>query len=269
MPGEHPRQDLRADCGACTALCCVAPTFAVSADFPINKPAGTACPNLSLDYRCGIHDRLRDAGFAGCAAFDCFGAGQRTTRAFGGRSWRTDPGVAEDMFRVFGVLRPLHEILWYLEEACDRLPAGDLRRQARRKRRHIQRLAGAPPGALIVLDVAAPRAEVGPLLERVSRALRGDAPTGADLRGADLAGRRLGQADLRRADLRRACLIRTDLQGADLRLADLLGADLRGADLRAANLVDAIFLTQSQVQAAVGDGRTALPAVLTRPEHWR
>jgi hypothetical protein len=247
----------------------VAPAFAVSADFPINKRAGTACPNLSLDYRCGIHDRLRQAGFAGCAAFDCFGAGQRTTRAFGKQTWRTDPGVAEDMFRVFGILRALHEILWYLEEACDRLPDGDLRRETRRKRQQIQRLAQSSPDALMALDPAAHQAEAGRLLERVSRVLRGDTPAGADLRGADLAGRRLGPADLRRADLRRTCLIRTDLQGADLRLADLLGADLRGADLRAANLSDAIFLTQTQVQAAVGDARTALPAVLTRPEHWR
>ena len=269
MPGPRPRQDLRADCGACAALCCVAPAFAVSADFPINKRAGTACPNLTLDYRCGIHDRLRQAGFAGCAAFDCFGAGQRTTRAFGKQTWRTDPGAAEDMFRVFGILRALHEILWYLEEACDRSPDGDLRRESYRRRQQIQRLAESPPDGLMALDVPAYQAEVGLLLERVSRILRGDTPTGADLRGSDLAGRRLGQADLRRADLRRACLIRTDLQGADLRLADLLGADLRGADLRAANLGDAIFLTQTQVQAAVGDARTTLPAVLTRPEHWR
>jgi hypothetical protein len=247
----------------------VAPAFVVSADFPINKRAGTACPNLTLEHRCGIHDRLRQAGFAGCAAFDCFGAGQRTTRAFGQKTWRTDPDVAEDMFQAFGVLRALHEILWYLEEACDRLPDGDLRQEAYRRRQQIQRLAESPPDALIVLDVAAHQSEAGRLLERVSRVLRGETPNGGDLRGADLAGRALGHADLRRANLRRACLIRADLRGADLGLADLLGADLRGTDLRAANLSDAIFLSQTQVQAAVGDARTTLPAVLTRPEHWR
>ena len=52
------------------------------------------------------------------------------------------------------------------------------------------------------------------------------------------------------------------LRGADLGLADLLGADLRGADLRSANLADAIFLTQSQVRAAVRDAGTTLPSVL-------
>ncbi len=268
MTEEHRRQELRADCGACSGLCCVASAFAVSADFPINKPAGTACPNLTLDYRCRIHERLRDAGFSGCAAFDCFGAGQRTTHAFGGSNWRTDPSVAEPMFRVFGVLRLLHEILWYLEEACDRLPEGDLRQEARRRRRQIRRLAKAPPEELIALDVAGEQAEAGTLLEQVSRVLRDGPQIGVDLRGADLAGRRLRRADLRRADLRGACLIRTDLRGADLQLADLLGADFRGADLRTANLDGALFLTQIQVQAAVGDASTVLPSVLLRPPHW-
>ncbi len=271
MPEQLPRQDLRADCGACTALCCVAPRFAVSADFPIDKPAGRACPNLNADYRCRIHDRLHQAGFAGCATFDCFGAGQRTTGAFGERNWRTDPGVAERMFQVFGVLRLLHEMLWYLEEACDRLPAGDLQQTAGQKRRDIRRLAEAPPEELTALDVSGQQADVGMQLERISRALRGDPQTGAgvDLRGADLAGRRFLRADWRRADLRGACLIRADLRGADLRLADLLGADLRGADLRAANLTEAIFLTAAQVQAAVGDAGTTLPSVLIRPPQWQ
>jgi hypothetical protein len=268
MSEDDPRRDLRADCGACAALCCVAPPFAVSADFPINKPAGTPCPHLTLEYRCSIHERLRQEGFSGCAAFDCFGAGQRTTRVIGDVTWRTDPDTAGQMFQVFEVLRPLHEILWYLEEACGRLPDGELREEARGRRQQTRNLAASAQGELIAADVAARQAETGVFLEQVSRVLRGDTELGIDLRGADLAGRRLHRADLRRADLRSACLIRTDLRGADLRLTDLLGADLRGADLRAANLSDAVFVTQSQVQAAVGDVSTTLPGALTRPTHW-
>ncbi|RQX15913.1 oxetanocin A resistance protein, partial [Micromonospora arida] len=37
---------LRADCGRCFGLCCVVPAFAASADFAIDKPAGSPCPNL-------------------------------------------------------------------------------------------------------------------------------------------------------------------------------------------------------------------------------
>ena len=54
------RARLRADCSRCAGLCCVAPAFAASADFAIDKPAGHACPNLRNDARCGIH-----AGFTG------------------------------------------------------------------------------------------------------------------------------------------------------------------------------------------------------------
>ena len=67
--------DLRADCARCFGLCCVAPAFAASADFAIDKPAGQACPHLAGDFRCGIHDELRPRGFPGCTVYDCFGAG--------------------------------------------------------------------------------------------------------------------------------------------------------------------------------------------------
>jgi len=258
---------LRADCAACAALCCVAPGFEVSADFPIRKPAGEACPNLTDDFRCGIHARLRDEGFAGCAAYDCFGAGQRTTRAFHGRTWRTDPAVARSMFTAFGVLRALHEILWYTVEATARLHEGTLRDEVGRMHHRTLQLAASNTEDLADVDVATLRREVGVTLEDASRVIRGRC-AGASLRGADLAHRRMVDADLRGADLRSACLIRADLTGADLREADLLGADLRGANVRAANLADALFLTHAQIQGADGDFGTVLPAALTRPPGW-
>src|SRR4051794_29727341 len=81
-------------------------------------------------------------------------------------------------------------------------------------------------------------------------------------------GKDLRRARLRGASLRGAYLIGADLRGADLRTADLLGADLRGADVRGADLGECLFLTQPQVEAARGDGTTAIPAALTRPAHW-
>jgi uncharacterized protein YjbI with pentapeptide repeats len=76
---------LRADCERCFGLCCVAPAFSASADFAIDKDAGCPCPNLQADFRCAIHDRLRQRGFAGCTVYDCFGAGQKVAQVtFGG-----------------------------------------------------------------------------------------------------------------------------------------------------------------------------------------
>jgi len=101
----------------------VAPTFSISADFPITKKAGQACPHLQPDFRCGIHTRLRQQGFRGCAVYDCFGAGQKVSQVtFAGRDWRQAPRTAKQMFEVFAIMRNLHELLWYLIEAL-RLPS--------------------------------------------------------------------------------------------------------------------------------------------------
>ena len=121
MTGYDPDTRLRADCSRCAGLCCVAPAFLASSDFAINKPAGTPCPNLRPDFRCGIHEQLRTRGFSGCAAFDCLGAGQQVIQVtFGGRDWRSHPELARQMFDVFAVMRQLHEVLWYLAEARSR-----------------------------------------------------------------------------------------------------------------------------------------------------
>jgi hypothetical protein len=250
--------NLVADCARCVGLCCVAPAFVASADFAIDKAAGQPCPNLHADSRCGIHDRLRERGFPGCVAYDCFGAGQRVVEVFAGA------GRSPRMLRVYGVLHQLHELLWYLADALDRPAAAPLHAALTAHRDGIERLAA--PDALEATDPAAWRATVAPLLRRVSALVR--VPRGADHRGAELVGRDLAGADLRRADLSTAYLLGADLRRADLRDADLLGADLRGADLRGADLTGALYLTHTQVGAARGDPGTALPDALRRPAHW-
>ncbi|MGQ0777581.1 MAG: pentapeptide repeat-containing protein, partial [Pseudonocardiales bacterium] len=121
------RRSLRADCERCFGLCCVALAFSASADFAIDKDAGQACPNLGSDFRCGIHTRLRQQGFPGCAVYDCFGAGQKVAQVtFGGQDWRRAPHTAQQMFEVFPIMRQLHELLWYLTEALTLPPARPL-----------------------------------------------------------------------------------------------------------------------------------------------
>ena len=109
--------ELRADCARCAALCCVAPAFAKSSDFAITKPAGTPCPNLAADFRCGIHEHLEPRGFKGCTVFDCFGAGHPHPGTFGGRDWRSAPEIAGAMNAACRSCGKLHELLWYMTEA--------------------------------------------------------------------------------------------------------------------------------------------------------
>ena len=262
---------LRADCSRCVGLCCVAPAFAASADFAVDKPAGRPCRHLQDDDRCGIHADLRDRGFPGCTLFDCFGAGQQVTQGtFGGaRSWRDDPATAEAMSTAFGAMRQLHELLWHLTAASAADLPAELAGGLREALAATRRMADGTPGELAALDVPAHRQVVGGLLQRVSEQLRAGLPQArVDHRGADLIGAALRGADLRGASLRGAYLIGADLRGADLHRTDLLGADLRAADLRGADLGGSLFLTQPQLEAARGDGTTVVPAELGRPAHW-
>lgn len=269
-PPADGRDRLRADCSRCFALCCVAPAFAASADFAIDKPAGHACPNLRADFGCGIHTQLRERGFPGCTVFDCFGAGQQVAQVtFGGRDWRTEPALAGAMFASFTVMRHLHELLYYLTEAVTLRPGGDLAAQLDRALADTRQLTSGSPAELAAIDVNHRRGLVADLLRRTSELARRRAGRlGPDRAGADLMGADLRRADLRGASLRAAYLIGADLRGADLRGADLLGADLRGADIRGTDLAGCLFLLQSQLDAARGDLGTTLPARLNRPGHW-
>ncbi|MFI6521801.1 pentapeptide repeat-containing protein [Spirillospora sp. NPDC050679] len=269
-PLPENRPDLRADCANCFGLCCVATAFAASADFAFDRPAGTPCRNLLADFRCGVHAGLRDVGMRGCTVYDCFGAGQKISQTtFGGRDWRSDPAAAAPMFAAFPIMRDLHELLWYLEEALALPDAAPVHADLREVLAETEKLTLADPGTVAGTDVMAQHGKVNPLLARASELVRARAGRKTrDHRGADLMGARLKGADLRGANLRGAYLIAADLRNADLRLADLIGADLRDTDLRGADLTGALFLIQSQLNAARGDAATRIPPSLARPAHW-
>lgn len=167
------RAGLRADCSRCVGLCCVAPAFAASTDFAIDKPTGHPCPNLGSESRCTIHTQLREQRFPGCAVFDCFGAGQHVVQVtFGGRDWRQSSDTAEAMFAVFPILRQLKELLWYLAEAAALLPSGALRDAGQQARDQTEDVLGHTPDELRRINAADHRRAVGPLLEQVSRTVR-------------------------------------------------------------------------------------------------
>lgn len=269
---------LQGDCEKCFGLCCVALPFSASSDFAIDKDGGQPCRNLRADFRCGIHNRLRQSGFRGCTVFDCFGAGQKVSQVtYNGRDWRQAPETAKEMFEVFPVMRQLYELLRYLAEALTLQPARSIHGDLSLALNETKRLTDLGPKALMELDVAAHRAKVNVLLLQTSELVRDEARRahkGPPVRhkkagrGADLIGANLKGADLRYANLRGAYLIAADLRNADLRTADLIGADFRDADLRGANLTGSLFLTQAQLNAAKGNADTKLPPTLAHPSHW-
>ena len=257
--------ELRADCSRCFALCCVAPSFARSADFGFDKAAGEPCRNLADDFRCSVHDRLRDLGLPGCTIYDCFGAGQQLSQVtFAGRDWRTHPRTAPQMFarspamrqctRCSGTSprrRPLAPSLaarpaaarttrrWRLTALGARRPGGAGRRRATARGRRP-----AAPG-----QRAGPRRRPG----------TAGAPTwpGPGSAVRTCAARPAGRPARRRRPPRRRPVAGRPDRGRPA------GADLGGADLSSA-----LFLTQLQVNAARGDAATRIPESLARRAHW-
>lgn len=255
----------RADCTRCVGLCCVASPFSKSADFAIDKPAGTPCRHLGPDHRCGIHARLPEAGFPGCVSFDCYGAGQRLVQLRAdGADWRADPGTAPEIFDAFYRLLGICELGWHVHAAMCRpeLPA-----------EHRAPLAAAQAAIEAAERTPAPaaalRRSVSELLSAVSADVRAHhGALGPDHSrtmqlGAAWRGRRLA-----RASLFATCLVGADLRGADLRHADLRGTDLRGARVHGADLRGVLFLTAGQLVRTRGDAHTRLSPECPRPAHW-
>jgi hypothetical protein len=183
-------------------------------------------------------------------AFDCFGAGQKVAQeTFGGVSWRDAPETAADMFAVFEVMRPLHQWLWYLDEALAVPEAAALHAPLAEAQVGVEALTHGSASAVAAVDLGQHWRPLEELLRRVSELARAGLG-GPDHTGASLVGARRRGASLRGASLRYAYLIGADLREADLRRADFLGTDVRGADLRGADLTGALFLTPPQLASA-------------------
>ncbi|MBP0484841.1 hypothetical protein [Sagittula salina] len=108
---------LKTDCSKCAALCCLALAFDKGHDFAFDKNPGEPCRNLS-GHSCSIHDRLTQAGFSGCVAYDCLGAGNRVVQeVFAGRSWQKHPRLTRPMIEAFSGMREVHKRIDLLRAA--------------------------------------------------------------------------------------------------------------------------------------------------------
>jgi hypothetical protein len=110
--------ELVADCSRCQGLCCVTLAFDQGDYFGFSKNANEPCRHLGATNRCAIHASLLRRGHAGCARYDCYGAGQRVTQLFPNQTWRDGPETARRMFRVFIALQELNELRALLHTAA-------------------------------------------------------------------------------------------------------------------------------------------------------
>ncbi|MCF6273731.1 MAG: hypothetical protein L3J37_11190 [Rhodobacteraceae bacterium] len=122
--------NLKPDCESCAALCCLALAIDSSDMFAFDKPAGEPCQHLKSDFRCGIHDRLHQAGCSGCVRYDCLGAGQRVVNeVFAGKNWQGAPALKAPMIEAFAQMRALHELALLLKTAAGLPLSGEQRQQ--------------------------------------------------------------------------------------------------------------------------------------------
>lgn len=270
--------DLKVDCQKCFGFCCVALYFSASEGFPQDKDAGKPCINLQSDFKCSVHNNLRQKGLKGCTAYDCFGAGQKVAQdTYGGHNWIENPQRASEMFDVFLVMRQIYEMRWYLSEAFRVQHENKTKEQINHMIEETLQLTNMSPDSLIRLDLISHRNKVNSLLASTSETIRNKVRKGTKStlkRNKLIAGRlNLIGSDLRKTnlkgeDLRGALLIAANLQGVDLCGADLIGADLRDTDLRGADLSRSLFITQAQINSAKGDSNTKLPISIIRPSYW-
>ncbi|MEO6885839.1 MAG: pentapeptide repeat-containing protein [Jatrophihabitantaceae bacterium] len=165
----------------------------------------------------------------------------------------------------------LHETLWFLAEAVQRCPIGSDRDELIATFDKIEGRTLLAAEEICGDATDADCTAAIELLGRASASIRSSKraePAAARMRGALRIGVDMRGADLAYADLGAAVLIGADLTGADLTGADLMCAELRGTKLYGADLSHALFLTQAQVETAVGDASTVLSAPLRIPVHW-
>jgi len=176
------------------------------------------------------------------------------------------------MFAVFPQMVQLFELLWLLEEAGGKTTRPGLKERAEHLLKKTHAMTDLSAEELRRLQIGEHWREVNDVLLQVSEEVRAGVASAKKRnkfgRGADLIGAKLQGTDLSGANLRGAYLIAADLRGARLDRTDVIGADFRDADVSGADLRESLFLTQIQMNAAKGDGRTRLPEGIERPSHW-
>jgi len=262
---------LKIDCEKCSGLCCVALYFAKSEGFPADKAPGEPCKNLMSDFRCSIHSKLAQCKLKGCMAFDCFGAGQKVTQSiYLNKIWCNTPKKASEIYDVFLIIYRLHQMLWYLLEASAIAPAAMLEKDMEALILENEHMTNLPPDEILTLDIDNYRTRVNQVLKKAAKLVFAATNSTAESRSnTDFMGKNFKNTNLDGKDFSMALLIAANLEGCSLYGTNFLGADLRDTNIKNADLSESIFLAQGQVNAAIGNRNTKLPAVLTYPTTWQ
>ncbi|WP_246483231.1 pentapeptide repeat-containing protein [Alkalicoccobacillus gibsonii] len=261
--------ELKSDCSQCFGLCCVALPYLKSTDFAKDKAGGVPCHNLNEHYMCTIHSNLREEGYKGCTVYECFGAGQKVSQTiYKNVSWHEKS--SEEMFEVFPIIQQLQEMLAYLDEALKREETKPIHTQLMKAFNKIDAYTYKDPETILTLDLTVIRSEISDYLSEAGELVAYAKANEPRIQRAafEFMGAQLKRHNFKGAKLRGVFFIAADLRGANFTSAELLGADFRDADVCGADFTGALFLTQAQMNAAIGNEATILPKHLQQPSHW-
>ena len=232
---------LKIDCKNCSGLCCVALYCAKTDGFPANKEAGTPCVYLDSDYSCKIHSKLSEKNYKGCLAYDCFGAGQRTTQlCLSKGSWKTTHKHEDMIFEMFVMVFQMHQMLWYLVEAynltADKLLKTAIDELIIENDQIIEKL----PDHGSKIDLSVYRLKVNTVLKQISSAI--SSGTSSDKHsGITYFGKNFKKANLDGKNFSTSLMIAANFTGCSLKKTNFLGADIRDANLKDTDLSESIF----------------------------
>ena len=102
----------RSDCASCAALCCIAYPSGEMPGFAAEKRSGEPCPKLDTCGGSTIYDDRERLGFAGCIAYECFGAGQFVTQAALAHGGEPGDRATQAMIDHFLGVRPAFDLLY-------------------------------------------------------------------------------------------------------------------------------------------------------------
>ncbi|NLK95183.1 MAG: hypothetical protein GX275_08325 [Clostridiales bacterium] len=260
---------LRIDCSNCSGLCCVALFFSKMDGFPQNKEAGKACINLNKDFKCRIHSDLEKQKMKGCIGYDCFGAGQQVTKTiYSGETWLSDHKKSQKIFDVFIIIFQLHQMLWYLGEARTIIFAKNLWKDIDKLINENIKICNSQEDDILKYNIEEYRDKVNNILKKVSNAVKSNFNGNKDNNRAYL-GKKFKNKNFNGVDLSMSLLIAADFENCSFHGTNFLGADTRDTNFSNCDLREAIFLTQGQINSALGNSKTLLPYNLTIPSTWK
>ena len=184
-------------------------------------------------------------------------------------NWMKDHEISDQVFSVFLTVRQLHQMLWYLVEVSSIVYTKSLMVDVRDLILQNLEMAKLSPDEIQALDVEQYRLKVNNVLRTTGELVRrAEGNTFKNSKKSDYIGENMKGQNLHGRDFSMSLTIVADLKSCDLHGTNFLGTDLRDANLKKSDLKENIFLTQMQVNSAMGDRDILLPYFISRPWSW-